>query len=473
MNSAQEDRKKGRKTLIFLIGGVSLVLLQSTLVASFFVFSKDVSSQGGSMQDNIVQTVQSLIPEFLDTKERVILDRFTETRNGLIEDGGEFLEINFSQDKVTKYEKGEIVAEAPIWAKGDPQGWGGTPGGLYKVLAKDKVAFSGIAQVYMPYAVKLYGKYYLHGEPYHSWGEKTGDDVSGGCVQLKDELAEKMYGLLELGTPVLLVDKENDGYEYSATSVVNPPLVSAASYLIADVDSGFVFAEKNSNDVFPIASLTKLMTALVVAENVDLRKSVEVTEEMLEGYGTTEGLETGIRYRVVELFYPLLIASSNDAAEAIAGFLGRERTIQMMNEKATAMLMPDTMFVDPSGFDPRNVSSAQDLFYLARYVLNNRPPLFEITRGKEVRSFGPVRFWEQELWNKNVFIADSSFVGGKTGYIAASKHTSIFLFQFVTKENDLRTIAFVLLGSQDDKLDTQRLYAWLTRNYQISPNYSL
>jgi D-alanyl-D-alanine carboxypeptidase len=105
--------------------------------------------------------------------------------------------------------------------------------------------------------------------------------------------------------------------------------------------------------------------------------------------------------------------------------------------------------------------------------LNNRPPLFEITKGKEVRSFGPVRFSQEELWNKNVFIADSSFVGGKTGYLTSSKHTSIFLFQFLTRENDLRTIAFILLGSQDDKLDTQRLYAWLSRNYQLSPDYSL
>lgn len=456
-----------------LFGGASLLLSQSIVGASFFVFSKDASSEKEETQENIVQTVQSVIPEFLDTEEEIILDRFTEVRSNLVLGGGEFLEINFSQNKVLKYEQGKIVEEAPILAKGDPQGWGGTPGGLYSVLAKDVVAFSGIAQVYMPYALKLYGKYYLHGEPYHSWGEKTGANVSGGCVQLKDEFAQKMYDVAELGTPVLVVDKENDGYEYSAVPAAAPPLVSATSYLVADVDSGLVFAEKNSRDVLPIASLTKLMTALVVAENVDLRRSVEVTDTMLETFGTTEGLEAGERYRVVELFYPLLIASSNDAAEAIAGFLGRERTIQMMNEKAKAMLMSDTAFVDPSGFDQGNVSSAQDLFYLARYVLNNRPPLFEITKGKEVRSFGPVRFLEQELWNKNVFTADSSFLGGKTGYITASKYTGIFLFQFLTKEDDLRTIVFVLLGSQNDKVDTQRLYAWLSRNYQVSPSYSL
>ena len=447
--------------------------MQGIVVASFFVFSRDVASEEQIIQENIVQTIPPLVPLPQDSKQHMVLDRFSEAKQKLLQKAPEWVEVNFSQGKVIKYEQGAPAQQFPIVLKGDPQGWGGTAAGLYYVLDKHETAFSGIAQVNMPFAIHFYGKYYLHGEPYHSWGAKTGGDVSGGCIQLQDDSAKEMYEAVEQGIPVLVVDKENDGYEYSATPSADPPLVTAASYLVADVDSGFVFAEKNSRDVFPIASLTKLMTALVVAENIDLRKSIAITPEMLEAFGTTEGLQEGERYRVVELFYPLLIASSNDAAEAVAGFLGRERTIQMMNEKASAMFMPDTVFVDPSGFDPKNVSSAQDLFYLARYIVNNRPPLFEITKGKEVRSFGPVRFFEQELWNKNVFNADSSFAGGKTGYIVASKHTAVFLFQFLTRENDLRTIAFVLLGSQDDKLDTQRLYAWLSRNYQVSPNYSL
>ena len=456
-----------------LIGGASVLLLQGIVATSFFVFSKDVPLEEVSTQDHIVQAVQSLIPEFLYSQENAILDRFGETRQGLVASGGEFLEINLSQDKVFKYENGAITAEASIHAKGDPQEWGGSPAGLYSILSKNTNAFSGIAQVYMPYAMEFYGKYLLHGEPYYPGGGKTGADFSGGCIQLQDDLAKTMYEAAERGMPVLVVDKENDGYEYSATPSANPPLASSSSYLIADVDSGFVFAEKNSQEVLSIASITKLMTALVVAENVDLRRSIEVTNTMLEAFGTTAGLEAGERYRVVELFYPLLIASSNDSAEAITGFLGRDRTIQMMNEKAKAMLMPDTAFVDPSGFDPGNTSSAQDLFYLARYVRNNRPLLFEITKGNFVRSFGPNQFFSANVWNKNVFVADSSFAGGKTGYIKESKHTGIFLFQFLTQENDVRTIAFILLGSQDDKLDTQRLYAWLQRNYQLSPNYSL
>ena len=240
---------------------------------------------------------------------------------------------------------------------------------------------------------------------------------------------------------------------------------------MADVDSGLVFAEKNSLDVRPIASITKLMTALVVAENVDLRKSVKIQPSMLEAYGTTEGLVEGEWFRVVELFYPLLTASSNDAAEAVAGFLGRDRTIDMMNEKAEAILMRNTAFADPSGYDPKNVATAQDLFYLIRYVRNNRPPLLNITKGEQVRSFGPVAFLKEELWNKNEFVADTSFEGGKTGYIKLSQHTAAFLFRFVAEDQEVRTVAFVLLGSNDSKIDTQALYGWLQKEYRLTPDY--
>jgi len=211
------------------------------------------------------------------------------------------------------------------------------------------------------------------------------------------------------------------------------------------------------------------MTAIVVAENVDLRKSILVKPEMLEAYGSTRGLEVGKSFRVVELFYPLLISSSNDAAEVLSGFLGRTKTIKMMNEKAKAILMKDTEFTDPHGLDPKNVSTARDLFQLARYITETRPPFWEITKGKEVWSFGKVRFDIKELWNKNVFINDPNFVGGKTGFLAQSKYNALFIFKFLTKDKKKRNIVVILLGSDDVQIDTQKIYRWLLENYSLSP----
>ena len=322
----------------------------------------------------------------------------------------------------------------------------------------------------MPYSLHYYGKYYIHGEPYYLGGQKRITDITGGCVQLQDKDAKIIFEFAQKEIPVLVIDRENDSYGYLSKKVLKFPRISAESYLVADLNSGAIFLQKNSQQQLPIASLTKLITAVVVAENIDLRKSIFVEEEMLSGYGSTKGLEAGKSFKVVELFYPLLIESSNDAAEVLSYFLGPQRTIKLMNEKAKAILMEKTNFIDASGFSPQNVSTAEDLFILARYILNNRPPLLEISRGKEVESYGKVSF--SELENKNLFHKEPNFIGGKTGYILASKYTGLFIFRFVIEGGIERKIAIILLGSknleageENLKNDVKGILDWLKENY--------
>lgn len=376
-----------------------------------------------------------------------------------------FTEVNLSEMKIRAYKDGALQKEVSILTKGDPQGWGGTAAGLYRVISKSKNIFSQVSEVYMPWAVHFYGKYYFHGEPYYTGGEKLISEISGGCLRLQDKDAEALFELVEKGMLVLVIDKENDNYEYLKKGSEEFPELTAKSFLVADLDSGLVLAEKDSQKQLPLASVTKLMTAIVLAENIDLERSILVRPYMLDAYGSTEGLEEEKRFRVVELFYPLLIESSNDAAEALSYFLGKDKTIRLMNEKAESILMEQTRFADPSGFDPENISTARDLFYLARYVFNNRPPLLEITKGKKVRSFGEISFDIEKLWNKNIFINDSTFIGGKTGYTVQAKYTSLFIFSFNTEDERERNIVIILLGSESLEADTQKIYIWLQKNY--------
>jgi D-alanyl-D-alanine carboxypeptidase (penicillin-binding protein 5/6) len=288
-----------------------------------------------------------------------------------------------------------------------------------------------------------------------------------------DKDAKSIFDLVREGTPVLVIDKENDGYRYSAESAGQFPKVAAKSYLVADLDSGFVFAEKNFEMELPIASLTKLMTAVVVAENVDLRKSVEITSSMLQAYGSTEGLDEGKSFRVVELFYPLLTLSSNDAAQALGYFLSFNNTVRLMNEKAKAISMENTEFVGLDGFAAENVSTARDIFYLIRYILNNRPPLLKITKGEKVPAFGQVRFGN--LFNKNVFVDDPDFIGGKTGFLNVSRYNGAFTFGLTDKNNKERRIAIIILGTTKTdksdkepdnlKTDTEAIVSWLKESY--------
>jgi D-alanyl-D-alanine carboxypeptidase len=408
-----------------------------------------------------IEKIEAKNPE----KIPVFLELFDETRQELILSQTDFMEVNLAEMKVKLYKKGLLENEFAILKRGDPQGWGGSAVGLYKVLDGSKLSFSGIANVYMPYAIHYYGKYYIHGEPYYSFGGTLDSPVSGGCINLSTEDAQSVFELAELNMPVLVVDKDRDYYDYSKEEPSEFPEISAQSYLAADLDSGQIFAEKNSQEQFPIASLTKLMTAIIVSENVDLRKSILIDEEMLKGYGSTKGLEKGKWFRVVELFYPLLIESSNDAAEALSYFLGRTKTIRLMNEKTKDILMDNTKFVDPSGFDPENVSTARDLFYLARYILNNRPLILDITKGNEVLSFGEINFNIKDFWNKNIFINDPTFVGGKTGFIKASKNTAVFIFHFSADDGVERNVVIIILEAENTESDAQKIYKWLQENY--------
>ncbi|OIO46000.1 hypothetical protein COU05_03680 [bacterium (Candidatus Gribaldobacteria) CG10_big_fil_rev_8_21_14_0_10_37_21] len=402
------------------------------------------------------------------SEKRTILPDFSSFRNVLQENKADFIEANLEEMKITLYQKGEKQQEANILKRGDEYAWGGTAAGIYQISSGYQTAFSAIAEVYMPYAMNFYGKYYLHGGPYYPSGAKMISEASGGCLQVKDDIAKEFFEKAELKMPFLVIDKKNDNFVYPKTEIVVPTITSG-SFLVADLDSGEIFAEQSSQERKQIASITKLMTAIVVSENIDLRKEIVVQDYMLnQGFGETESIKVGDYLDVVDLFYPLLIESSNDSAEVLAGFLGRNRTINLMNEKTKAILMPNTIFACPSGYSEGNISTARDLFYLARYVLKNRPLLFDISKSKEVPGFGKMSFDTSMFWNKNVFSEDETFVGGKTGYIKTSGYNGLFVFRFTTKEGEERNIVFILLGTphlDEVKFNTQKLYIWLQNNF--------
>ena len=308
-----------KKELIFKVLIYSAIFLGVGffIYALFFPKTIIIEFEPASIVDENFKNEEP-IDSPIQTKEPYYLKDFTQIRNSFLLAQANFLEVHLSEMEIRVYKNGVLEKAMPILIKGDPQGWGGTAAGLYKIKSGHIAGFSVASDVYMPYSLSFYGKYYVHGIPYYPGGGKLVSDVSGGCLRLSDEDAEFVYNAAEIGMPILVIDRENDKYQYPNFidgEIDEFPQLSAQSYLVVDLDSGFVFAEENSKEPLPIASLTKLMTALVLAENVDLRKSISVTEKMLGDYGDTEGLEVGKSFRVVELFYPLLIESSNDAAE--------------------------------------------------------------------------------------------------------------------------------------------------------------
>jgi len=245
------------------------------------------------------------------------------------------------------------------------------------------------------------------------------------------------------------------------------PQVNASSFLIADLTSFEVLTQKNIQKPLPIASLTKLLTAILAIENLPLNAEVLITKEILQAYGNTPVLKEGEKIKIKDLLYPLLIESSNDAAEAIGSYLGREKTVSLMNQIAKRLFMKNAKFFDPSGFDPRNVASIQDLFYLAKYILNSRPEILKITRGEIPENLLPEKIDPQKLVNRNVFFQLESFVGGKGGYLDEAKYTGIFIFKAKDEEGKERHLLFIILGADGLKKETLKLISWSKENFPL------
>lgn len=407
-----------------------------------------------------------------------------ETKGKFISKKKNFLEVNLREMKVKVYDRGFLKKEFPILTAGDPGFWAGTPAGLYSVISKQELAFSSIADVYMPWLISFYGKYCIHGEPYYSDKQKSDFDYTGGCIRLLDNIAEELYKLTENQMPILITSpvqeekypvKQEQIYVFDGagqeikryhnenfSTIELIPEVSAESYLVADLDTGFVFTQRKPLLKLPIADLTKLMTAIVLSENIDLRKSVLVKQEMLESYDSVKELTVGRKFNLVELFYPLLVESSDNSARILESFLGARRTVKLMNEKAKIFGMENTHFSDIAGESEKNLSTSQDIFYLAQYLLHIRPPILRITKGEEVENFGGIRF--EDLQNKNIFFDRENFIGGKTGYTSDKKEVGLFIFEF-NIQNKKTNILIVILGSENVKKDADLILKWLNQRF--------
>lgn len=240
-----------------------------------------------------------------------------------------------------------------------------------------------------------------------------------------------------------------DGESRYTLSEVDLPRTSARAYLAADLETGEIIMEQNDALVAPIASVSKLMTGLIAHEQLDMQKIAIVSRDSYNTYGAQGGLLLGEKIRVYDLMYPLLMESSNDAAEVIADAFdkGHEAFLAEMNKKAAELGMTETYFEDPSGLNPKNVSSTRDLLILARYIHKNAPVLYDMTRVKQYAI-------RKHTWlNKNRFLTYENFLGGKNGYIDEAKKTTVSLFDVPMAKGGKRPVVIVILKSDDREGD--------------------
>ena len=239
------------------------------------------------------------------------------------------------------------------------------------------------------------------------------------------------------------------------------PRIRAEAAIIYDPIKGEVIWEDNSNASRSIASITKVMTAVVFIESLpDLEKVVQVERADVRRASTTY-LRNGEELKIGDLLHLALVASDNAAARVLAriSIWGSEGFIQRMNEKAIALGLSGTTFADPSGLDPLNVSSALDVSRLIVYASGNEQ-ISNIMQKRYHRVQTNRR--SVRVRNTNRLLADDlDILGGKTGFIRKAGYCLATLINLP----NVGPVAVVVLGawSNSDRFNETHLLAnWVS-----------
>ena len=247
-------------------------------------------------------------------------------------------------------------------------------------------------------------------------------------------------------------------YFYAKKDSNQKPKISANAYLIGDLDTGEIIISKNQDQQFPIASVSKLMTATVATDLTREDDITKVSKKALSTYGQNGNFKLREKIKVTDLIYPLLLESSNDAAEIIAEHFDRNIFLKKMNQEALRLDLSKTTFSDPSGLSSKNQSTVLDMFKLAGYIDQKKPDLLQITTKKSYST-------KSHNWfSTNQFLLEDGYLGGKSGYTDPAKETVVSLFSIPLGETGTRNIAITLLQSKDRYKDVENLLQYLNKN---------
>ncbi len=236
------------------------------------------------------------------------------------------------------------------------------------------------------------------------------------------------------------------------------PSVSAESAILMDADSGRILYSKNERHQQRIASITKIMTALLATESSRWDKKTRVTSKAIKTEGSSLYLKKGDRVSIKDLTYGLMLRSGNDAANAIAEEVGGsiESFIYLMNVKAREIGMLNTHFTNPNGLDEGQdqYSCAYDMAILTKYALKND----KFQNVFKTSSYQGTINGTKVTWvNKHKLLTGryENTTGGKTGYTTKAKRTLVTAAQ----ENDEKLIV-VTLNDSNDWEDHIRLFEY-------------
>lgn len=244
-----------------------------------------------------------------------------------------------------------------------------------------------------------------------------------------------------------------------------PPHNQAKGAALIDVASGRLLYSKQGDEPMLIASLTKIMTAIVAIEHSDLESEVKVSPRAAGKEGSSIYLKAGERMKLRNMIYGLMLRSGNDAATAIAEHVGGSvgGFAYLMNKKAEEIGMANSHFMNPSGLDePGHYASANDMARLTAYALRNKS--FREIVGTRVKTApNPHDPWDYKWVNKNKMLTMYEGADGvKTGYTKKALRT---LVSSATRGN--QQLVAVTLNDGDDWADHRKLLDYGFEHYPL------
>lgn len=244
---------------------------------------------------------------------------------------------------------------------------------------------------------------------------------------------------------------------------ITPPSLDAKTAMVYDVNSTKILYAKNIEEKLPIASLTKLLTGVVVLEKLNLKDIVSIPQEALKVDGQKQDLYLGERLIVEDLLKMMLIKSSNDAAYALIHHakVNNIDLIEEMNKKAQSIGMHDSHFKDAAGLNDEAYSNADDMIKLVNYSLGQQKLWdFMSQSSTTIISLDGI---EHNIQSTNQLLDQiPGILGGKTGYTENALGCMVLVVQIPNKNDKIISI---ILGSRERFTDTKKLVEWTKQAY--------
>jgi D-alanyl-D-alanine carboxypeptidase len=288
----------------------------------------------------------------------------------------------------------------------------------------------------------------------------------------RPKVAEQPFSFISGATPGLqaaqayMLPISAPAYAPIRNTTVESPVLDANAALLVHADSGRVLFEKNSTALVPIASLTKLLSAIVATDLFERSEIVTVASGSVRVDGLKQTLYLGERMAVGELITMMLVESSNDAAYALASYAHEQGIdfVERMNAKAALLGMERCTFTNPAGLDDTAFCSAGDLLRLVRFTLRTAPQLWPIMSAPSLTVQSADGRFAHELKSTNELLGTmDGIVGGKTGYTDGALGCLILVVKIPEKSD---TLISIVLGSRGRFSDTRTLVTWAQNAYR-------